>query len=172
MHAQPRFLIDIEDKVSLHLRMGGTVVRLPVLNETPLKLGNDIAFTIYRGQEWGSIERISRGFRQMQDPTAWTAQRLSLRDALIAFDRTHAGLRYRDIACLLLGDARVDQEWQIGRTALKDRIRRAVKRGEKLVGGGYRALLRPSASSRDTSSRNRVPGSGHPFVYGLQGGVV
>ena len=123
------------------------------------------------GQALQSVERMLRALRKLEDPQVWTAQRLSLRDALIAFDRKNAGQCYRDIARQLLGDARVEKEWQIGHTVLKDRIRRAVKRGDRLVGGGYRALLSPCAPSPENSSRRRDPGAEVPPAYRHPGGV-
>jgi Uncharacterized conserved protein (DUF2285) len=165
-------LIDIQNRATLHLGIGRTAVTLTVSNETPFQQGNDIAFMIDHGQALGSVERMARALRHMQDPPVWTAHRLSLRDALIAFDGTNAGLRYRDIARQLLGDARVEKEWGGGCTVLKDRIRRAVKRGEKLVGGGYRALLRPCPSSRDKSSRRREPNAADALTYSCPGGVL
>ena len=171
IRTKPRFLIDIQNRVTLHLRIGGTAVRLCVSNETPFQHGNDLAFVINHRQALQSVEGMLRALRKMEDPPVWTAQRLSLRDALIAFDRKNAGQCYRDIARQLLGDARVEKEWQIGHTVLKDRIRRAVKRGDRLVGGGYRAFLSPSAPSLDNSSLRRDPDADVAPAYRHPGGV-
>ncbi len=157
IRTKPRFLIDIQNRATLHLRIGGTAVRLSVSNETALQHGTDLAFVISHREALQSVEGMLRALRKMEDPPVWTAQRLSLRDALIAFDRKNAGQCYRDIARQLLGDARVEKEWQIGHTVLKDRIRRAVKRGDKLVGGGYRVFLSSSAPMLENSSRRWDP---------------
>lgn len=71
----------------------------------------------------------------------WTATSLAIRDALIALDGNRARATYRDMATVIFGARRTSEAWQSGSTALKDRIRRALKRGLELVAGGYRELL-------------------------------
>lgn len=71
----------------------------------------------------------------------WTATTLAIRDALIALDGHQADATYRDIATIIFGPERTEAAWRSASTALKDRIRRALKRGLALVAGGYRELL-------------------------------
>lgn len=75
------------------------------------------------------------------DDGHWTATTLAVRDALIALDGHRAGATYRDIATIIFGTERTREAWQSPSNALKDRIRRALKRGLELVEGGYRELL-------------------------------
>jgi hypothetical protein len=71
----------------------------------------------------------------------WTATSLQMRDALIALDGHCVGATYRDISGVIFGSKRTQEAWRSSSTALKDRIRRALKRGLWLSGGGYRQLL-------------------------------
>jgi hypothetical protein len=71
----------------------------------------------------------------------WTATSLQMRDALIALDGHCVGATYRDISEVIFGSKRTQEAWRSSSTALKDRIRRALKRGLWLSGGGYRQLL-------------------------------
>lgn len=57
-----------------------------------------------------------------------------------------AGASYREIAISWFGTDRVRNDWNDGGQYLKNRIRRAVTRGEELVGGGYRRFLTRSRS--------------------------
>lgn len=66
---------------------------------------------------------------------------LQMRDALIALDGHRVGASYRDISEVIFGSERTREGWRSSSTALKDRIRRALKRGLWLAGGGYRQLL-------------------------------
>jgi hypothetical protein len=70
----------------------------------------------------------------------WTTRWLALRDALIALDGARAGGTYRHIASVLVGEERAAADWR-SNTALKDRVRRALARGQEMRDGGYRALL-------------------------------
>lgn len=64
-----------------------------------------------------------------------------LRMVLQALDGWLAGAPYRDIAAALYGEARVEADWKDPRDYLRDQVRRAVRRGRALMGGGYRAFL-------------------------------
>lgn len=101
-------------------------------------------------------------------PTEWTSQRINalaclnhlhargklsaryfpieprhqrLRFALRALDGTLAGAGHRDIATALFGHARVQADWNDPGDHLRDRIRRAIRRGQQLMNGEYRRLL-------------------------------
>jgi len=63
-----------------------------------------------------------------------------LRRILRAVDGRQAGASYREIAVVLFGANRVKRDWSNG-DHLKNHVRRLVKRGEALVGGGYRRFL-------------------------------
>lgn len=97
------------------------------------------------------LERARDGFatlseiltlnRERPEDWPWTATSLAVRDALIALDGHRAGATYRAIATVIFGAERTEEAWRSTSTALKDRIRRALKRGLSLVAGGYRELL-------------------------------
>ena len=65
-----------------------------------------------------------------------------MRMVIQALDGALAGVPYRDIAAALFGRARVEKEWDNRNRFLRDRIRRAVKRGRDLMNGGYLKFLR------------------------------
>lgn len=98
----------------------------------------------------GNLERARDGFATLSDILShnepsddwpWTATSLAVRDALIALDGHRAGATYRAIATIIFGAERTEEAWRSTSTALKDRIRRALKRGLSLAAGGYRELL-------------------------------
>jgi hypothetical protein len=61
---------------------------------------------------------------------------------LRALDGALAGMSQREIAALLVGPERVEADWRHPGQNLRDRVRRAVRRGHALMNGGYLALLR------------------------------
>ncbi|MBZ0262465.1 MAG: DUF2285 domain-containing protein [Hyphomicrobiales bacterium] len=61
---------------------------------------------------------------------------------LRVLDGRQAGASYRDIAVALFGPDRVNDDWNAGGDHLKNRIRRAAQRGNFLMQGGYRELLK------------------------------
>ncbi|HEV2561173.1 MAG TPA: DUF2285 domain-containing protein [Rhizomicrobium sp.] len=65
-----------------------------------------------------------------------------MRMVIQVLDGALAGVPYRDIAAVLFGKARVEREWDNRNRFLRDRIRRAVKRGRDLMNGGYLKFLR------------------------------
>lgn len=68
--------------------------------------------------------------------------RIELRDALIALDGKQAGATRREIARVIFGNTAVAAEWSDPAERMKDRVKRSIKRGERLMNGGYRTLLR------------------------------
>ncbi|MCT7378245.1 DUF2285 domain-containing protein [Chelativorans sp. EGI FJ00035] len=64
-----------------------------------------------------------------------------LRFVLRALDGALAGASHRDIAVALFGHARVRADWSDPGDHLRDRVRRAIKRGYALMNGGYRRFL-------------------------------
>ncbi|HEY9537407.1 MAG TPA: DUF2285 domain-containing protein [Kiloniellaceae bacterium] len=73
-------------------------------------------------------------------PDADSRRRLRL--VLQALDGWLADASQRDIAFALFGEACVEADWRDPRDHLRDRVRRAIRRGRGLMEGGYRALLR------------------------------
>lgn len=76
----------------------------------------------------------SRDAHQGRDP-------LMMRDALVALDGRCAGASYRDVAAVLYGSERTYAEWSGLSRWMKERVRRALARGEQLRDGGYLELL-------------------------------
>ena len=64
------------------------------------------------------------------------------RTALIGLDGKRAGATRREIARVIYGDTAVAAQWSDPSETMKDRVKRSIKRGERLMNGGYRALLR------------------------------
>lgn len=60
---------------------------------------------------------------------------------LRAHDALSEGASQREIASVLFGERRVQSEWRQDSDSLRLRIQRLVRRGEALVGGGYKGLL-------------------------------
>ncbi len=88
----------------------------------------------------GMLERLVEGSTRL--PRSATPPGVKLAAIVVALDGRTSGLSYRQIATLLFGEARVVDDWNGPSRFLKDRIRRIVRRGAALVGGGYRELLR------------------------------
>jgi hypothetical protein len=61
---------------------------------------------------------------------------------LQALDGSLAGLSHREIAEISVGRERVEADWNHPGGHLRDRVRRAVRRGRFLMNGGYLQLLR------------------------------
>ena len=57
-------------------------------------------------------------------------------------DGSLAGASHRNIAIALFGPERVEADWNDPGENLRDRVRRAVKRGRDLMNGGYLKFLR------------------------------
>lgn len=72
-----------------------------------------------------------------------TAERHSsrLRVVLQSLDGYLAGMPYREIALTIFGERRVRADWDDPGRHLQDHIRRAVRRGRKLMSGGYLKIL-------------------------------
>ncbi|WP_245418874.1 DUF2285 domain-containing protein [Mesorhizobium sp. WSM3864] len=64
-----------------------------------------------------------------------------LRFVLQALDGSLVGASHREIARALLGRQRVQADWTDPRNHLRDRIRRAVRRGHMLMDHGYQDFL-------------------------------
>lgn len=64
-----------------------------------------------------------------------------LRFVLQALDGSLSGASHREIATAMLGRQRVQADWTDPRNHLRDRIRRAVRRGHMLMDRGYQHFL-------------------------------
>ena len=86
----------------------------------------------------GALQAAGR-LRSSLDPPDPRSRRLSL--VLAALDLRCAGASDREIAVALFGRERVEADWSDPGEHLRDRVRRAVRRGRALMNGGYRRLL-------------------------------
>jgi hypothetical protein len=64
-----------------------------------------------------------------------------LRDALVALDGRCVGASYREMAAVVYGGRVAQTAWASGSRWMKDRMCRALAKGEQLRDGGYRKLL-------------------------------
>jgi len=68
-------------------------------------------------------------------------ERLFMRDALIALDARRIGATYRATAAVIYGAERARAAWSSSSTAIKERMRHSLARGEQFRDGAYRTLL-------------------------------
>ncbi len=73
--------------------------------------------------------------------TGWTVEGMRHRDAIAALDCRRTGRSYRQIATILYGENAVLASWALPDQTMKNRVIRSVKRGIRMMEGGYRALL-------------------------------
>lgn len=91
-----------------------------------------------------SIRRLANLYRNRRvgkRQGGWTVEALRHRDALVALDLRMEGRSYREIALFLHGEAAVREDWTNPHQTMKNRVVRSVKRGLRMMNGGYRALL-------------------------------
>jgi len=74
--------------------------------------------------------------------SGWTVEAMRHRNALAALDMRFDGRSYRDIAVFLYGEKAVGDDWINPNRTMKNRVIRGVKRGVRMMNGGYRTLLR------------------------------
>lgn len=72
----------------------------------------------------------------------WTSEGLRHRDALAAFDCRAHDYSYREIAIFIHGESETVDAWSSPDQTMKNRIIRSVKRGERMVAGHYKSLLK------------------------------
>ncbi|HEY5237193.1 MAG TPA: DUF2285 domain-containing protein [Rhizomicrobium sp.] len=65
-----------------------------------------------------------------------------LKTVLQALDGAMAGATHREIALAIYGPGRVNADWDDPKENLKDHIRKTVRRGFRLLNGGYTAFLK------------------------------
>ena len=67
--------------------------------------------------------------------------RVFMRDALVALDARQLGATYRETAAVIHGAQRARAAWSSTSTAMKERMRHLLARGQDLRDGAYRSLL-------------------------------
>lgn len=63
-------------------------------------------------------------------------------EVLRVADALGSGASQRDIAAGLFGSERVSSDWRTTSDSLRSRVRRLVREAQRMMGGGYRGLLR------------------------------
>ena len=95
-------------------------------------------------QKTAKFQQLMRLFNKTKEPitAALPSQKLKLfKESLQAVYADRENVIYRDIAIVYFGEARVLQEWSDGSRTLEDYVRFRVKKGLKLMNGGYKDLL-------------------------------
>jgi hypothetical protein len=78
-----------------------------------------------------------------------TSERQMLtRDAFIAFDDRAAGASHREVTEAIHGQKRVREEWSGRGCSMKERVRRALAKGQALCHGGHWKLIEQACRSR------------------------
>jgi len=76
-----------------------------------------------------------------------TSEQMLTRDAFIAFDGHAAGASYREMAEAVHGQKRVREEWSGRGCSMKERMRRALAKGQALCHGGHWKLVEQACRS-------------------------
>ena len=102
--------------------------------------------------EFPNIERRYRLIRRLADfyrnrhhsglKVGWAVEAIRHRDALAALDQRQQGRSYREIAVFLYGENVVQTDWTNTNQTMKNRVIRSVKRGNRMMDGGYRKILK------------------------------
>ncbi len=100
-----------------------------------------VAFDRPRAPQIAGIERLAALMTGRPPPPELTPiQTGLLRHALQALDAALAGASLRDTAEAVFGERRVAADW-FRSSPLRDQVRYLVRRGRRLMAGGYRELL-------------------------------
>ena len=131
-------LVLIKDAVfAVALRLHGCRASLAPVNTSFLYRGLPDPDSIARSLS-GLIRLIHHpDYRAHKD-----REHLFLRDALVALDGNSLGASYREIATIIYGPDATRAAWVSASRWMKDRVRRALAKGELLRDGAYRELLR------------------------------
>ena len=138
---------------ALRLRCNATSRALDVRIERSLADGDPFGYLLpackQSARRSRAISRFNDVFTDSQNakqaarrsrPTRSTVYHLR---TLQAMDAVSAGASQREIASLLEGEKAVNDEWAPD-SALRAHIRLLVRRGQKLIDGGYRSLINPN----------------------------
>lgn len=106
----------------------------------------EIAFDIFTDVERQlrlvrRVADIRRNRKPREQQPGWTVEAMRHRDALAALDRRLLKQSYRQIAIFLYGEKAVLHDWNNPNQTMKNRVIRSVKRGQRMMNGGYKSLL-------------------------------
>jgi hypothetical protein len=77
-----------------------------------------------------------------------TSEQILTRDAFIAFDGRPVGASHREVAEVIYGHNRVRDEWSGRGGSMKERMRRALAKGQALCNGGHWNLVERACRQR------------------------
>ena len=134
--AQEESLILRDSDKALTLRLLGSRASLAPVATTFLVAGLPSPSTL--AVDFATLDVLLRSPRSRVHRSR---DRLLLRDAIVALDGRDAGAGHRESAEVIFGITRVRADWSARGGWLKERMRRALAKGEELRDGGYRRAL-------------------------------
>lgn len=149
-----RYIVDQIDGVR-HIRLGGDQFWIQLFAQQDTEISEDLEVKLRidgphtMGRQLDSAAQLLSLYRRDDETPTLIGRRkptMRLTTALRAFDIWN-GFEcpkgdLKDVASMLVGRARVQQDWGKNDRALKAQARRAIQRGEAFVEGRYRRLLR------------------------------
>jgi len=125
---------------SLQFLVEGASVRDPVRLCTGVVFAlSDARFRLKMMQSFNDL-RVTGRILRSHAPAQPATPRLD--DVMRALDASQGGARTREIAEVMFGKSAVAQGWKKRNKYFRDHVRRAVRRGEALMKGGYLNFLR------------------------------
>ncbi len=117
------------------------LVLAPEPPEPGTPLWATVAFDEPRAPQIAAIERLAALMEGPDPPADLTHYQTDmLRRVLQGLDATLAGASLRDTAAAVFGDQRTSTDW-FRSSPLRDQVRYLIRRGRRLMTGGYRDLL-------------------------------
>ena len=139
-------LIAVDGTQHLLFHGSGPGIQLAVSGESllePVHLLADPVFGVREVQQrFEALARFNDFIAGAPSPPPAQQHAGRLRYVLQALDGSLYGASHRDIAIALFGPERVEADWNDPGENLRDRVRRAIKRGRNLMNGGYLKFLR------------------------------
>jgi hypothetical protein len=148
-HAERSAVIGIDGELVVTMKVPGACVGLAARGWHLITQPAGVTFEVPNFDELATQFECFQLLQELRDakfrkvsrsPTTLGEQRLHHK--LIALDGDLAGASYREIAVKIYGERIVAQSWSSTSRYLKDRIRRLVINGHKLMNGRYLNLLR------------------------------
>ncbi len=134
--AQQETVIFRDSDSALTLRLHGSRACLAPVATTFLIAG--IPNPSRLAADFGTLDALLRSPRSHVHRSR---DRLLFRDAIVALDGRDVGASHRETAEVIVGIKRVREDWSARGGWLKERVRRALAKGEELRHGGYRRAL-------------------------------
>lgn len=148
LDGEKHMLVINDGRQYLSIRQKHTSFQMQCEDHDPMGQSNHfcINMNIMDGveQKTAKFQQLMRLFNKTKDPVsaALPSQKLKLfKESLQAVCAIHENVTYRNIALVYFDEARVLQEWADSSRALEDYVRFRVKKGMKLMNGGYKDLL-------------------------------